>query len=87
MIGSGSDIGHATALRLSAEGTNEIAEKIIFNDGLALPYRVDVSVECEVLDMITPTISLHGRINFLVHNVNITSQVPLSELNKVTEEV
>lgn len=37
--------------------------------------------------MFTHTISMFGRVNFLVNNASITSHIPMSELNKVTEEV
>lgn len=77
VTGDRSGIGRATALRLAAEGANvivnysqseegaqEVVEKIVNNGGVALPYRADVSKECEVLDMVTHTISMFGRIDF-----------------------
>lgn len=41
-----------------------MVEKIVNNDGVALPYRADVSKEYEVLDVVTHTISVFDRIDF-----------------------
>lgn len=52
---------------------------MIFNNGGGtLPYRADVSKECEVLDVVTHIISMLSEIDFLVKNASITSQVPMS---------
>lgn len=37
--------------------------------------------------MVTLTLSMFGRIIFWVNNASITSQIPMSELNEVTEKV
>lgn len=58
------------------------------NDGgVAIPYRTDVSIEHEVQDMVTHTLMVFGKINFLVNNASITSQIPMNELDEVTGEV
>lgn len=53
--------------------------------GVAFPCRADVSIEYEVQDMVTHTIMLFGAIDFLVNNASIMSQIPMNELNEVTE--
>lgn len=100
VTGAGSGIGRATALRLAAEGVNvivnysqskegalEVVEKIMDDGGVAIPYRADVSIEHEVQDMVTHTLMVFGKIDFLVNNASITSQIPMNELDKVTGEV
>ncbi|WP_214892477.1 MULTISPECIES: SDR family NAD(P)-dependent oxidoreductase [unclassified Exiguobacterium] len=100
VTGAGSGIGRATALRLAAEGVNVIVNysqseegalevvKKIMNDGdVAIPYRADVSLEHEVQDMVTHTLMVFGKIDFLVNNASITSQIPMNELDEVTGEV
>ena len=37
--------------------------------------------------MVTLTLSMFGRIIFWVNNASITSQLPMSELNEMTEKV
>ncbi len=37
--------------------------------------------------MVTLTLLMFGRIVFLVNNASITSQIPMSELNEVTEKL
>jgi len=100
VTGAGSGIGRATALRLAAEEVNVIVNysqseegalevvKKIMNDGdVAIPYRADVSLEHEVQDMVTHTLMVFGKIDFLVNNASITSQIPMNELDEVTGEV
>ncbi|HAL00067.1 MAG TPA: 3-ketoacyl-ACP reductase [Exiguobacterium sp.] len=100
VTGAGSGIGRATALRLAAEGVNVIVNysqseegalevvKKIMNDGdVAIPYRADVSLEHEVQDMVTHSLMVFGKIDFLVNNASITSQIPMNELDEVTGEV
>ncbi|WP_313491398.1 SDR family NAD(P)-dependent oxidoreductase [Exiguobacterium sp.] len=100
VTGAGSGIGRATALRLAAEGVNVIVNysqseegalevvKKIMNDGdVAIPYRAEVSIEHEVQDMVTHTLTVFGKIDFLVNNASITSQIPMNELDEVTGEV
>lgn len=100
MKGDETGISHATAHRLAAERANvivnysrskegalEVGENIVNDGGVALPYRADVSKECEILDMFTHTIFMFGRIDFLVNNTSNMSQIPRSELNEVTEKV
>lgn len=55
--------------------------------GVAFLCRANVSIEHEVQDMVTHTIILFGKINFLMNNASITSQIPMNELDKVTGEV
>lgn len=100
VTGAGSGIGRATALRLAAEGVNvivnysqseegalEVVENIMNDGGVAFPYRADVSIEREVQDMVTHTLTVFGKIDFLVNNASITSQIPMNELDEVTGEV
>lgn len=100
VTGAGSGIGRATALRLAAEGVNvivnysqseegalEVVKKIMNDSDVAIPYRADVSLEHEVQDMVTHTLMVFGKIDFLVNNASITSQIPMNELDEVTGEV
>lgn len=100
VTGAGSGIGRATAIRLAAEGVKvianysqseegalEVVEKIRNDGGVAIPFRADVSIEREVQDMVTHTLMLFGKIDFLVNNASITSQIPMNELDEVTGEI
>lgn len=100
VTGAGSGIGRATAIRLAAEGIKVIANysqseegalegvETIRNDGgVAIPFRADVSIENEVQDMVTHTLMLFGKIDFLVNNASITYQIPMNELDEVTGEI
>lgn len=100
VTGAGSGIGRATAIRLAAEGVKvianysqseegalEVVEKIRNDDGVAIPFRADVSIEHEVQDMVTHTLMLFGKIDFLVNNASITYQIPMNELDEVTGEI
>ncbi len=58
------------------------------NDGgVAIPYRADVSIEYEVQDMVTHILMVFRKIDFLVNNASITSQIPMNELDEVTGAV
>ncbi len=57
------------------------------DDGVAIPYRGDVSIEHEVQYMVTHTLMVFGKIDFLVNNASITSQIPMNELDEVTGDV
>lgn len=100
VTGAGSGIGRATAIRLAAEGVKvianysqsvegalEVVEKIRNDGGVAIPFRADVSIEHEVQDMVTHTLMLFGKIDFLVNNASITYQIPMNELDEVTGEI
>lgn len=100
VTGAGSGIGRATAVRLAAEGVMvianyslseegalEVVETIRNDGGVAIPFRADVSIEHEVQDMVTHTLMLFGKIDFLVNNASITYQIPMNELDEVTGEI
>lgn len=57
------------------------------DSGVAFPYRADVSIEHEVQDMVTHTLMVFEKIDFLVNNPSITSQIPINKLDEVTGEV
>ena len=99
VTGSGSG-GRATVLRLAAEGVKvivnysqseegalEVVEKIMNDGGVAFPYRADISIEHEVQNIVTHTLMVIGKIDFLVNNASIMSQIPMNELDEVTGEV
>jgi len=65
----------------------EVVEKIRNDGGVAIHFRADVSIEYEVQDMVTHTFMVFGKIDFLVNNASITSQIPMNELNEVTGEI
>lgn len=100
VTGAGSGIGRATAIRLAEEGVKviahysqseegalEVVEKIRNDGGVATPFRADVSIEHEVQDMVTHTIMLFEKIDFLVNNASIKYQIPMNELDEVTGEI
>ncbi len=61
----------------------EIAEK----EELRLLFKANVASEHEVNNMIDQTIAQFGRLDGLVNNASITAQIPMNDLESVTDDV
>ncbi|HMQ51516.1 MAG TPA: glucose 1-dehydrogenase [Anaerolineae bacterium] len=97
ITGSGRGIGHATAVRFAEEGAkvvvadidqdviDEVASEINGNiaDGVALPFRVNVTDRQSVGAMVETTLERFGRIDVLINNAGTIRD---SQLLKMSEE-
>ena len=100
ITGGGTGIGKTTALKLAdmgaklvinysnseteaKKGVEEIAEK----GGIAFAFKANVANEQEVNAMIHQTITQFGRLDGLVNNASITAQIPMNDLESVTDDV
>lgn len=93
-------MGRATALRLDAEGAkvvvnysrseqeaDEVVNAITQNGGTAIAYKANVAIEKEVNDLVSYTVKSFGTVDGLVNNASITAQIPMDDLDAVTDEV
>ncbi|SOB91963.1 3-oxoacyl-[acyl-carrier protein] reductase [Ureibacillus xyleni] len=100
VTGAGTGIGRATALKLASKGAKVVinynkseknAEDVIREikklGGKAFSYKADVSNEDEVNSMVSKVIEIYGTIDGLVNNASITAQIPLDDLNSVTDQI
>ncbi|OEH92357.1 SDR family NAD(P)-dependent oxidoreductase [Bacillus solimangrovi] len=100
ITGGGTGIGKATALKLAAEGAkvvvnynrsakeaNHTLSEINQLGGTAFTYQANVAIEEEVIDMVAKTINSFGRVDCLVNNASITAQIPMNNLESVTDQV
>lgn len=100
ITGGGTGIGRATALKLAAAGSKviinysrsekeaiEVVDKITQQGGTAFTYRANVAMENEVINMVSQTVTTFGKVDGLVNNASITAQIPMDDLDAVTDEV
>lgn len=95
ITGAGKGIGTGIAWRLaeegahvvlnyahSAEGAEELAERIRAKGRQALTYRADVSKVDQVQAMVAKTVETLGRVDILVNNAGIDPHVPFLQMSE-----
>lgn len=100
VTGGGTGIGRATALKLAALGAKvvinysqsekealEVVNEIMQLGGTAIAYKANVAKENEVRDLVAHTVQSFGTIDGLVNNASITAQIPMDDLDAVTDEI
>ncbi|MEI2362402.1 SDR family NAD(P)-dependent oxidoreductase [Priestia megaterium] len=100
ITGGGTGIGKATALKLADMGAKlvinysnseteakKVVEEIAEKGGIAFAFKANVANEHEVNEMIHQTIAQFGRLDGLVNNASITAQIPMNDLESVTDDV
>ncbi|MBE2974047.1 SDR family NAD(P)-dependent oxidoreductase [Priestia megaterium] len=100
ITGGGTGIGKATALKLADMGAKlvinysnseteakKVVEEIAEKGGIAFAFKANVASEHEVNNMIDQTIAQFGRLDGLVNNASITAQIPMNDLESVTDDV
>lgn len=100
ITGGGTGIGKATALKLADMGAKlvinysnseteakKVVEEIAEKGGIAFAFKANVANEHEVNEMIHQTIAEFGRLDGLVNNASITAQIPMNDLESVTDDV
>jgi 3-oxoacyl-[acyl-carrier protein] reductase len=93
VTGAGNGIGAAIAGKLLAEGAfvslwdvnlesvQRLAEKLDSRGEKTAAFRVDVTVETEVLAGVRQTLDRFGRIDILVNNAGISRHTPIEEMS------
>ncbi|WP_090916005.1 MULTISPECIES: SDR family NAD(P)-dependent oxidoreductase [unclassified Bacillus (in: firmicutes)] len=100
ITGGGTGIGKTTALKLADAGAKvvinysrsekeavETRDEIVKRGGIALVLKANVAIEKEVKDMVLQTVKSFGAVDALVNNASITAQIPMDDLQSVTDEV
>jgi NAD(P)-dependent dehydrogenase (short-subunit alcohol dehydrogenase family) len=102
ITGGGKGIGKAISLAFSREGAivvvagrtlsslQETCEEITRNGGIAKPIQTDVSIEEQVVRMVSETIKKFGSVDILVNNSGIagtTIRVSDMKLNQWNETI
>ena len=95
ITGSGSGIGHATALKFAQEGAKvavcdineqsakDVAREITDSGGEALAFRIDVTDKESIARMVEGVMAKWGRIDTLVNNAGIVQD---AQLKKMTDD-
>jgi 3-oxoacyl-[acyl-carrier protein] reductase len=95
ITGSGSGIGHATALKFAQEGAKvavcdineqaarDVAREITESGGEALAFRIDVTDKESIARMVEGVMAKWGRIDTLVNNAGIVQD---AQLKKMTDD-
>ena len=95
ITGSGSGIGHATALKFAQEGAKvavcdineqaarDVAREITNSGGEALAFRIDVTDKESIARMVEGVMAKWGRIDTLVNNAGIVQD---AQLKKMTDD-
>ena len=89
-------LGAAFAKALAREGarvvladikdTSDIANDIEVAGGVAMPVRIDVTREADIKDMVVRTIERFGRVDILVNNAAMGSNIPPIAVTELTAE-
>src|SRR5690348_16068849 len=100
ITGGGTGIGKATALKLASLGAKvvinysrsekealEAVNEIKQRGGTAITLKANVAQKEEVEAMVSQTVHFFGTVDCLVNNASITAQIPMDDLESVTEEV
>ncbi|WP_018754553.1 SDR family NAD(P)-dependent oxidoreductase [Paenibacillus terrigena] len=100
VTGGGTGVGRATSILLARKGaivavnySRSEAEALATvqvirdNQGQAIAVKADVSNEQEVQQMIADIAHKYGTVHYLVNNASITAQLPMSDLDAVTDEM
>ena len=95
ITGSGSGIGHATAVKFAQEGAKvavcdineqsakDVAREITDTGGEALAFRIDVTDKESIARMVEGVMAKWGRIDTLVNNAGIVQD---AQLKKMTDD-
>lgn len=93
VTGGGSGIGRAAAVALAAEGAtvvvagrraaslDETVAAVEAAGGTAYAHPADVTVADEVADLISETVTRHGRLDIAFNNAGILAAAPLADLD------
>lgn len=100
ITGGGTGVGKATALKLADIGAKvvvnysrsekeaaEVVKEITKRGGTAFAYKANVAIEKEVNEMVSQTVASFGAVDGLVNNAGITAQIPMNDLESVTDQV
>ena len=100
ITGGGTGIGKAAALKLASLGAKvvvnysrsekealETVDEIQQPGGTAIAVKANVAQIEEVEAMVAQTVSLFGTVDCLVNNASITAQIPMDDLESVTDQV
>lgn len=100
ITGGGTGIGKAASLKLASLGAKvvvnyscsqtealEAVNEIKQQGGTAVAVKANVAKKEEVEAMVAQTVSLFGTVDCLVNNASITTQIPMDDLESVTDEV
>ncbi len=100
ITGGGTGIGKATALKLASLGAKvvinysrsekealEAVNEIKQRGGTAITLKANVAQKEEVEAMVSQTVHFFGTVDCLVNNASITAQIPMDDLESVTDQV
>ncbi|WIY62263.1 SDR family NAD(P)-dependent oxidoreductase [Bacillus arachidis] len=100
ITGGGTGIGKAVALRLASLGAKvvvnysrsekealETVNEIKQRGGTGVALKANVAKKEEVEDMVSQTVHFFGTVDCLVNNASITAQIPMDDLESVTDQV
>lgn len=100
ITGGGTGIGKAVALRLASLGAKvvvnyscskkealETVNEIKQRGGTGVALKANVAKKEEVEDMVSQTVHFFGTVDCLVNNASITAQIPMDDLESVTNQV
>ncbi|KEK25160.1 SDR family NAD(P)-dependent oxidoreductase [Bacillus gaemokensis] len=100
ITGGGTGIGKAVALKLAGVGAkvvinysrsekeaSETVNEIKQRGGTARAIKANVAKEEEVKAMVFQTVQFFGTVDGLVNNASITAQIPMDDLDSVTDQV
>ncbi|MBO1625880.1 SDR family NAD(P)-dependent oxidoreductase [Bacillus arachidis] len=100
ITGGGTGIGKAAALKLASLGAKvvvnysrsekealETVNEIKQRGGTGVALKANVAKKEEVEDMVSQTVHFFGTVDCLVNNASITAQIPMDDLESVTDQV